>query len=300
MYEDRPRAKINLTLEVVGRTPDGYHELRSIFLRIGLSDRLTMAPASGGTQDQLTVTGLTGAPPTRDNLVLRALDALRAHAGIDFPPLVVTLDKRIPAAAGLGGGSSDAASALRVAQACWGVGLSEAEELALGLELGSDVPFFLSGVGVALVEGRGERITPMPDATNLGLLLFTPPLPLSTPRVFDRYDDLGLGLHLPPLANVDTHRLVEADELLRGANDLWPAATSLEPSLSALRDELETQTSRPWMMSGSGPTLFALYSSADEAADAGGALAATGSPAIADALIHAVDLDGPDPAWRYP
>ena len=300
MYQDRPHAKVNLTLEVVGQRSDGFHELESIFVRIGLSDRLTMAPGSDGARDQLTVTGLAGAPPTRDNLVLRALDALRGHAGIDFPPIAVTLDKRIPAAAGLGGGSSDGASAIRLAQACWGVGLSVEEELRLGLELGSDVPFFLSGAAAARVEGRGELVTPLPDPTDLGLLLVTPPIALSTARVFARYDDLGSELRLPPLRNVDTHRLVDAAELLRGANDLWRAASSLEPSLPALRDDLETATGRPWMMSGSGPTLFALYSSAGEAAEAGKALAARRSSAIADALIQAVGLDGPDPAWRYP
>ncbi len=298
-YHYRPPAKINLTLEIVGRRPDGYHDLRSIFMRVGLADRLTLAPASSGTRDHLTVTGLPGAPSTRDNLVLRALDALRAHAGIDLPPLVVALDKQIPAAAGLGGGSSDAASALRLAQAAWGISLSHVEQ-ALGLELGSDVPFFLSDRAAAFVEGRGERIVPLPDPAGVGLLLVTPPIALATARVFARYDDLGPVLGLPPLANVDTHRLVEAAELLRGSNDLWPAAASLEPSLTALRAELERHTSRPWMLSGSGPTLFALYASAAEAADAGRALVASGLPSLENALINAVDLVGPDPAWRYP
>ncbi|MGI8929071.1 MAG: 4-(cytidine 5'-diphospho)-2-C-methyl-D-erythritol kinase [Candidatus Limnocylindrales bacterium] len=299
MFEDRPPAKVNLTLEVVGRRPDGYHDLRSIFLRIGLADRLTMVPAASGTRDQLTVTGLPGAPLTRDNLVLRALDSLRAHAGIDFPPLEVTLDKHIPAAAGLGGGSSNAASALRLAQAAWGISFS-AVEPALALELGSDVPFFLSDRAAAFVEGRGEHIVPLPDPTGVGLLLVTPPIALATARVFARHDDLGPVLGLPPLANVDTHRLVEAAGLLRGSNDLWLAAASLEPSLAVLRAGLETATGRPWMLSGSGPTLFALYASADEAAEAGRVLVDTRSPALDGALLNAVDLDGRDPVWRYP
>lgn len=298
MFEDRPSAKINLTLEVVGRRSDGYHELRSILLRIGLSDRLTMAPASDGVEDQLTVTGVAGAPPSRDNLVLRALDALRAQAGIDFPPLVVTLDKRIPAAAGLGGGSSDCASAIRLAQACWGVGLSETEELAVGTELGSDVPFFLSGVAAARIAGRGEFVDPLRDAAELGLLLVTPPIALSTARVFARYDDLESEPRVPA-ADLDTSQLIVAAQRLRDANDLWPAAASLEPSLPALRDVLEAHTSRPWMMSGSGPTLFALYASATEAAQAGQALVGSPSMALDGALINAVDLVGPDPTWRY-
>lgn len=299
-FEARPPAKVNLTLKVLGRRPDGFHELRSIFLRIGLTDRLTVASAPTGDRDQLTVTGLAGAPSTRDNLVLRALDALRAHAGINFPPLAVTLDKRIPAAAGLGGGSSDGASALRLAQACWGVGLSAQDELVLGSELGSDVPFFLIGAPAALVEGRGERVTPLHAAMAADLLLITPPVALSTARVFARYDDLGPQRRGPGTTDVDIHRLIESGDGLRDANDLWPAAASLEPSLPALRDELEAQTSRPWLMSGSGPTLFALYASAAEAASAGKKLVARRSAALANVLINAVDLDGADLAWRFP
>lgn len=299
MFEDRPRAKVNLTLEVVGRRPDGYHELRSIFLRIGLSDRLAVVPGGADGSDTLTVTGLPGAP-IRDNLVTRALYALRARVEVPLPALDVVLEKSIPSAAGLGGGSSDCASAIRLAQACWGVGLATEEALALGSELGSDVPFFLSGALAALVEGRGERVTPLPDATDAGVLLVTPAIALSTARVFARYDDLGVEPRRIALAHVNTRQLVEAAERVRDANDLWPAAASLEPSLSALRAELEGATGRPWMMSGSGPTLFALYASAAEAAEGGQALVAARLPSLADALINAVDLVGPDPAWRFP
>jgi len=280
----RPPAKINLTLKVVGRRPDGFHELESIFLRIGLTDRLTMAPASTGDVDRLTVTGLPGAPSTRDNLVLRALHALRGHAGIDFPPLDVTLDKRIPAAAGLGGGSSDAASALKLAQAAWGIGLAKAEESALGEDLGSDVPFFLSELTEALVEGRGEHVSPSSYAAGAAVLLVTPPIELKTAAVFDRFDQLGQP----------------GDSHSASANDLWQAAASLEPSLPRLRAELEARSGQPWLMSGSGPTLFALYPSVSEAAEAGQTLVASRLPSLESAQINAVDLVGPDPAWRYP
>ena len=299
MFEDRPRAKVNLTLGVVGRRPDGYHELRSIFLRIGLSDRLTVAPRGVNGSDTLTIEGLPGVP-TRDNLVTNALKAMRARVEVSLPALDVNLEKGIPAAAGLGGGSSDCASAIKLAQACWGVGLSTQEELALGAELGSDVPFFLADVQAAVIEGRGERVTPLPEATDVGILLVTPPTALSTARVFARYDDLAVEPPLSALTDVDTRRLVEAAERLRDANDLWPAAASLEPSLIGLRAELEAQTSRPWMMSGSGPTLFALYPSVKEAAQAGQVLLASQSVASDGALINAVDLVGPEPAWRHP
>ena len=115
-FEDRPRAKLNLTLKVVGTRSDGFHELRSVFLRIGLADRLSVSIGGADGADALTVTGLPGAP-SHNNLVTQALTALRAHAEIPLPTLDVTLDKQIPSAAGLGGGSSDCASAIRLGQA---------------------------------------------------------------------------------------------------------------------------------------------------------------------------------------
>ncbi len=299
MFEDRPHAKVNLTLEVVSRRSDGYHELRSIFLRVGLSDRLSLSPGGADGADSLTITGLPGAPQ-RNNLVTRALDVVRARAEIPLPTLDVRLDKQIPAAAGLGGGSSDAASAVKLAQACWGVGLSKEEELALGLELGSDVPFFLSGATAALVEGYGERVANLTDDFSAGMLLVTPPVEVSTARVFDRYDDLAAEAPSRPTDEIDLVELPSMGNRLRDANDLWPATSSLEPSLVGLRDLLETTTEVPWLLSGSGPTMFALYPSIGDAAEAGKALVARRLPLIEKAQINAVDVVGPDPAWRYP
>ncbi len=310
-FEDRPRAKVNLTLEIFGRRPDGFHELGSFFLSIGLSDRLTVSPRASDGPDRLTVTGLPGAP-TDGNIVLGALAALRAHAGVDFPPLDVTLEKHIPVAAGLGGGSSDAASALHLAQAAWGVRLAPDEEVDVATSVGSDVPFFYAAVTAAFVHGHGDGVLWLPShgLEPLGLLLVTPAFPLSTARVFARHGEIAPEAKTDSSLRVDLEGILldeplpddilQVSDHLRDANDLWPAAASLEPSLPVLRDELESATGRPWMMSGSGPTLFALYASADEAAEAGQALVGSRSPALDKALIHAVDLVGPDPAWRFP
>lgn len=283
VLEERPPAKVNLTLAVIARRQDGYHELKSTFLRIGLTDRLTVAIGGADGSDRLTVTGLPGAP-ARGNLVLTALDAIRSRVSIALPALDVTLEKNIPVAAGLGGGSSDCASAIRLAQAAWGIGMSKEEELALAAELGSDVPFFLSGLGEALVEGRGERVSPAASISGGAVLLVTPPIALRTAAVFDRFDELNQPNSL------------EGDSV----NDLWPAAASLAPSLSHLRSTLEGRTQDAWLMSGSGPTLFAPYPSVAQAAEVGRALVAARLPALDKALINAVDLVGPDPAWRYP
>ncbi len=221
MLEARPPAKVNLTLEVVGRRDDGFHELRSIFLRVGLTDRLTMAPGTGPA-DRLTVTGLPGIP-TEGNLVLEALDALRRHLGVDLPPLDVTLEKRIPAAAGLGGGSSDAASALSLAQAAWQITLDPDDVLSVAADIGSDVPFFAADTAAALVEGRGEWITPLLRVESVGLLLVTPPIRLQTGTVFARFDDLPRAegatvAHIPDPVDLlaDSGRLRDAERSLAG------------------------------------------------------------------------------------
>jgi 4-diphosphocytidyl-2-C-methyl-D-erythritol kinase len=274
--------------------------LRSIFLRVGLSDRLTVAPGGADGSDTLSAPGLDDIP-VRSNLVQRALDAVRARAEAPLPALDAALEKRIPVAAGLGGGSSDCASAIKLAQAAWGIGLADADELALGARLGADVPFFLGGHEMAFVEGVGERVTPMRSMAPAGLLLLTPAFELSTARVFERFD-VGGGEE-PADFSTDLQEfpdLPSAASRLRDANDLWPAAASLAPQLVEIRETLETSTARPWLLSGSGPTLFALYSSAEEAADSGRELVRRDHPSLVHSRMHAVDTVGPDPAWRYP
>lgn len=308
MFSARPPAKVNLTLEIVGRRPDGFHELRSVFLRVGgLSDRLSVSLGAANGTDTLRVDGLPGASAS-DNLVLRALELVRVNAGLALPALDLTLDKRIPVAAGMGGGSSDAAAALALARAAWGVSISRPTELKLAAALGSDVPFFVTESAAALVTGRGEEMSALPAIVGgAGLLLVTPAMSISTGSVFGRFDALTgavePGTATDELARelrsgIDGTRLAALAERLRDANHLWSASASLAPSLPALRERLEQATDRPWLLSGSGPTLFAIYPSAHEAGDAGRLIVARTD--AADLLIHAADLTGPDPAWRYP
>src|SRR5262245_29578183 len=157
-------AKLNLTLAVVGRRPDGYHALHSVMAPLDLADRLTLAvDPSPAASDSLHAEGFDPGP-VGDNLALRAVDAtrraVRGHLPAAPPGLALRLDKRIPVAAGLAGGSSDAAAAIDGALEAWGAAgeLSPAERAAVAAGVGSDVPFFLAG-GAALVEGRGERVT---------------------------------------------------------------------------------------------------------------------------------------------
>ncbi len=171
-------AKINRELRVGGRRPDGFHELLSRFASIDLCDELEAEAASGL---ELSITG-RAVPGGEDNLILRAARALAEAIGVP-PRAKIRLHKRIPIGAGLGGGSSDAVSALRLLRALWSSDLPEAYLRAIGPALGSDVPYFFSG-GEADVSGRGERVVERPDAPPAELLLVIPPFGVSTAEVF--------------------------------------------------------------------------------------------------------------------
>jgi 4-diphosphocytidyl-2-C-methyl-D-erythritol kinase len=301
-------AKVNLTLAVLDVRRDGFHDLHSVMVPVGLSDRLSVAVRPPGGEDTLHVAG-HDAGPAADNLVLRAIAAARRaarpHWGQPGPPLPLAarLEKRIPVAAGLAGGSSDAAAAADAALEAWGVTLDPAARHALVAELGSDVPFFLAG-GPALVEGRGERVMPLPwlrdaDAAHdrPALLLVTPSCGLSTPAAFAAWDAgarPGIGAarlaseHLAEelrrgLRVVD---LVARAAVLAAANDLAPAAAVVEPGLVPFKRALLRLLKRPVGLSGSGPTHWALYPSLAEAAAAAEAV---------EAAVDAGDLPAPGP-----
>jgi 4-diphosphocytidyl-2-C-methyl-D-erythritol kinase len=252
-----------------------------------LTDRLTLTPdPSPGAADTLHVDGFD-AGPTADNLVLRAIDvtrrAVRASLGVAPPALAVRLDKRIPVAAGLAGGSSDAAAAIDGALEAWsaGVVLSDDERTAIAARIGSDVPFFLAG-GPALVEGRGERVTALhglrlgPGEHAPGVLLVTPAIAAHTAAVFAAWGGGAMGQ--PGVAarssehfasefgsGLTAGQLLERAGVLAAANDLLPAAATVVEGLVPFRRALMRLLGRPIGLSGSGPTLWALYPSLDDA-----------------------------------
>jgi len=242
-------AKLNLVLRVVGRRDDGYHLLQTLMCAVDLADELHLREAEGIT---LRVEGLE-IPPGED-LVLRAVRLLAERTGMG-KGVHVRLVKRIPAGAGLGGGSSDAAAALAGLNRLWGLGLSRAELQEIGLELGADVPFFFSD-SPAWAEGVGEKLTPANVPLPAAFLILVPPFPCPTPAVYRLYDELGIPFSCPVRLE---------DELPGWENDLWPAAVRLRPRLAELRRALAGLGGLGVGMSGSGSALFAAFTDEEDA-----------------------------------
>jgi 4-diphosphocytidyl-2-C-methyl-D-erythritol kinase len=265
------RAKLNLDLLVVGRRPDGYHELDSLVVFADTGDVLSFeaAPALA-----LEVAGpfATSLPGGEENIVVRAARLLAAHAGI-AAGASIRLEKRLPVAAGIGGGSADAAAALRGLRRLWNLAMDEDELATLGLALGADVPVCVRS-RPARMRGIGERLEPLPDLPALDLVLANPRLPLGTPAVFKalRLERLsGRALEGPPPCDAQALRRW----LGSSRNDLEAPARSLLPMigevLGALAAEPGCGLAR---MSGSGPTCFGIFADAALARVAAGRIAA--------------------------
>jgi 4-diphosphocytidyl-2-C-methyl-D-erythritol kinase len=256
-------AKINLTLDVLGKRADGYHTLASILQTIALHDTLAITTSTDGHLQCFTDLPELN---SEENLVVQAAERLRREAGRPELGARIDLQKQTPVQAGLGGGSSDAASTLRRLNELWEVRVSLERLQELAAELGSDVPFFLYGA-TALVEGRGELVTPLPAAEPLWLLVAKPEIGIPTRAVFatlspDEYTD---GSNTFALAGA-----IRAGELLPFAllaNSLEPGVMRTYPELDRLRIQLLDAGAPLVRMSGSGPSLFVPFRRLQEASD---------------------------------
>jgi 4-diphosphocytidyl-2-C-methyl-D-erythritol kinase len=258
-------AKVNLGL-CLGpvRDADGRHELVSVMQSISLADELTLEPApQGAAGDEVICPGVP--VPARENLAALALEAFRARTGWRSPPLRVVIDKRIPVAAGLAGGSADAAAALRLARRASGLG-ERGLLWELAPQLGADVPAQVSP-GRWLAAGAGERLQELPPPSgSLGVLVLPLAAELSTAEVYAEADRLGLARDraelsrriLDILAALAQEEPLPSDEELL-ANDLQPAAVSLCPEIAAVLEEARLAGATTALVSGSGPTVIGLF-----------------------------------------
>lgn len=253
----RAFAKVNLALQVEPRNSDGFHPLRGLFQSISLCDDVELEASE---EDEIVIAG-GWAPHDESNLAWRALQRVREETD-RLTPMRLSITKRIPAEAGLGGASADAAVALVAASRLLGATFDAVRTI--GPDLGSDVPFALVG-GTAIVAGRGELVSPRPSLHGFAFALVVPPAELSTADVYRAWDELDepRGPEVkatrlpPPLRDYAPLR-----------NDLYPAAVALAPAVEEWRAELAARWDVPVMMTGSGSCLFGMFPTLEEAAGA--------------------------------
>lgn len=255
-------AKVNLFLEILGKRADNKHELNTFMLAVTLHDELAFSLPQTGSEIALSidVPELTSGP---DNLIVKAARLLQERTGGAFGA-EIRLTKRIPWAAGLGGGSADAAATLAGLNVLWNLNLERAALMALGAELGSDIPFFLSGASAAWCTGRGEIITPFPLTHTWHMLLVKPPEGISTAAAYR-----GVRVPADPVPDTQLRAALARGSLPElGAalhNRLQEAAFALSPTTAALFARLQRTNAVGCLMSGSGSCLVALVPSPSEA-----------------------------------
>lgn len=297
-------AKLNLFLRIVGKRADGFHDLESVMATIGVYDTLVLEAASSGEialtvvdSSPRTMTGLLRleAPAGPENLVIRAANLLRERTGCGHG-VRITLVKRIPSSAGLGGGSSDCAAALAGLNRLWNLKLSRPELLVLAGELGSDVAFFLADTPLAVCTGRGEQIEPLPCSTRLHFVVAKPKSGLSTPAVFREWSSAsgnhsgsGALLTAQPTLTITAQPTVTSfvESLAchdvgatarRLHNGLQAPAEALNPDVRQMRQLFERLPVIGHQMSGSGSSYFGICASSRQAQGIASRLRAAGVP----------------------
>ncbi|OCP00274.1 MULTISPECIES: 4-(cytidine 5'-diphospho)-2-C-methyl-D-erythritol kinase [unclassified Ensifer] len=269
-------AKINLALHVVGQRADGHHLLESLVTFADRGDRIGLSPA---VADRFTVSGPFAAELPLDasaqggNLVLKARDLLRAELRLLDPaaagPVHLHLEKNLPLASGIGGGSADAAATLRALLELWGAAIEPSRLDAIALRLGADVPMCLNGSPL-LAKGIGEEISPLSDFPSLAMVLVNPLVAVSTPVVFRTLKNKTNPRLALPRAPETGSEWLSAMASMR--NDLQPPAESLEPVIGAVCQALGETGAALARMSGSGATCFGIFENDEGAERAAGAL----------------------------
>lgn len=266
-------AKLNLSLDVLNKRPDGYHEMKMVMQTVSLRDKLTVETGTGRPLEMRSNLGFL--PADEHNLAAAAALALCRETGTDPGGLSIKLDKSIPVCAGMAGGSADAAAVLRGLNELLGLGLSQTRLEEIGALVGSDVPYCVGG-GTALAEGRGEVLTPLPPLPRCHVVLCKPAFSVSTPELFRALD--GCRIRRRP----DTAGLTEAlaaEDLPGVARRMYNVFEHVLPQrryqeICAIKNSLIQHGALGASMSGTGPTVFGLFDRQQAAEDAWSALRA--------------------------
>ncbi len=274
IIREKANAKLNLTLDICGVRDDGYHLLRSVMQTIDLHDDIELCPRDDGVSLELVCEGNEASghdtiPGGADNLVCRAAELMLKRLGEGG--VGIKLVKRIPAAAGMGGGSADAAAVLRGMNRLYEMGLADEELCEIGVKLGADVPFCIVG-GSRLCEGIGEKMTGLKDIGRIDLVYAKPLIDVPTGRIYRMYDEEGEANAHPD--NEGICRLIDrggvtAEELSEYLGNVFePLVERMHPEISRIKEELIKAGAAGALMTGSGPTVFGLFKDSESAKEA--------------------------------
>lgn len=257
-------AKINLGLDVIGVKPNGYHIVKMIMQNIGIYDELTFEKSKEGILLKMDTLNL---PNDGNNLIYKTTKLMKEEYDIQ-EGVIIHLKKKIPIAAGMAGGSSDAAAVIKGINQLFGLSLTIDEMCKIGVRIGADVPYCIMG-GTALAEGIGEELTALPDAPKATLLVAKPDINVSTKEVYEKLDTMELKFHpdidgmVQSVLRQDLRGIVE-----RMGNVLEFVTCSQYPVIDELKSFMESQGALKAMMSGSGPTVFGVFAEQEQAAKA--------------------------------
>jgi 4-diphosphocytidyl-2-C-methyl-D-erythritol kinase len=256
-------AKINPAIDILGKLPNGYHQVRMIMQTIDLWDTITIEK----TPSAITLRTDAATIPEHENLAYKAAQIIRDEYHIK-DGVSITLHKKIPIAAGMGGGSSDAAAVLHGINELFTLGASETTLETLGLRLGADVPFCLRG-GTALAEGIGEKLTTLPKAPQCHILIAKPSFAVSTAQVYASYKDEAVTIHPDIDALIQAITTSNQPEFIAGMENVLESVTiPLHPELRWIKAKMIEFGAAKSLMSGSGPTIVGIFHNRDAAMDA--------------------------------
>lgn len=259
-YQIKAYAKVNLGLDVVRRLPNGYHEVKTVMQSVGLWDELTLERADNGITITTDAAGLSTG---EDNLIYKAARLMLDKYGC--PGLRVHLQKNIPIAAGMAGGSTDAAAVMKGINHLYRLGLSPAQLMEDGVAIGADVPYCILG-GTALAEGIGEKLTPLPPLPPCHILIAKPDISVSTKYVYQHLDADGLEAHPDIDGMVQAVRAGSLRGVLeRMSNVLETVTVPAHPVIADIKARMRELGAADSLMSGSGPTVFGIFHDREKA-----------------------------------
>lgn len=254
-------AKINLVLDVLRKREDGYHEVAMVMQAVDLSDTIHLKEA----ERNWITTNNRHIPMNMNNLAMRAVTLMQREFQGKVPKLEVTLEKRIPVAAGMAGGSTDCAGVMLGINKMCNLGLTQKELKLLAAQLGSDIPFCIGGP-TALATGRGEIIEPLPECPELYLVVVKPPFGISTPKVYGNLRIGEITKHPNVQACIDGLLEKNAHQILNSMGNVLEQSTfELQPKVKLIKEGMQACGGEHVLMSGSGPTVFAAFAEKEQA-----------------------------------